>query len=121
MFSGASEFRQPHRFNFGRIDDGQSTVTLGHEPLTTVIFDYDQPAKFVLDKLRFSYRGDVFKGSGFLEWNPAKGFQIDALLDKTFAPMDTLRMTGQIFIETKGDTFPIWLHVRNHLTQALNP
>jgi hypothetical protein len=35
----------------------------------TMIFDYDQPAKFALDKLRFSYRGEVFKGSGFLEWN----------------------------------------------------
>ena len=78
------------------------------------MIDYSKPAKFVLDGVRFRYRGGCFKGSGFLEWDPAKGFRIDALLDKSFAPVDAFKTLGQIIINTKEDTFIIWLNVRGH-------
>jgi hypothetical protein len=76
------------------------------------MIDYDKSAKFVLDGVRFSYRGEIYKGQGFLEWDPAKGFHIDALLDKSFAPVDAFKTLGQIIVNTKEDTFKIWLNVR---------
>ncbi len=78
------------------------------------MIDYSKPAKFVLDGVRFRYRGESFKGSGFLDWNPTTGFHIDALLDKDFAPLDSLKTVGQIIVNTKEDTFTIWLNVRGH-------
>jgi len=79
-----------------------------------MVMDYDNPAKFVLDGVHFSYRGEMFKGTGFLEWDPVKGFHIDALLDKNFAPVDAFKTMGQILVNTKEDTFSIWLNVRGH-------
>jgi hypothetical protein len=77
-------------------------------------FEYTKPIKFALDELKFSYRGEIFKGNGFLEWNPVKGFHIDALLDKAFAPVNTFKTTGQILVNDKNDAFPIWLHIKNY-------
>lgn len=76
--------------------------------------EYNDPAKFVLDGVRFSYRGEIYKGKGFLEWDPKTGFRIDALLDKNFAPVDAFKTLGQIIVNTKEDTFTIWLDVRGH-------
>lgn len=78
------------------------------------MIDYTKPVKFVLDGVRFSYRGVIYKGQGFLEWDPVKGFRIDALLDKNFAPVDSFKTIGQIIVNTKEDTFAIWLNVRGH-------
>lgn len=49
-----------------------------------------------------------------MEWNPESGFQIDALLDKPFAPVDRFKTLGQIIVNTKEDTFSIRLAVRGH-------
>jgi hypothetical protein len=76
--------------------------------------EYDDPAKFVLDGVHFSYRGDNYKGQGFVSWDPKTGFHIDALLDKTFVPVDSFKTLGQIIVNTKEDTFTIWLDVRGH-------
>ncbi len=75
--------------------------------------DYNNPAKYVLDGVRFSYRGESFKGQGFLTWDPKTGFHIDALLDKNFGIKDSLKPVNPIIINTKEDTFPIFLAVRN--------
>jgi hypothetical protein len=84
------------------------------------MIDYTRPADFVLDSLWFSYRGELFKGHGFMEWNPADGFHINALLDKTFAPVDTFKTLGQTIINDKSDAFSIWLRVRG-LGSAIAP
>lgn len=76
------------------------------------MIDYNDPAKFVLDGLWFSYRGEVFKGNGFMKWNPKDGFHIDALLDKNFAPVDSFKTLGQTIINDKNDAFTIWLKIR---------
>jgi len=47
-----------------------------------------------------------------MEWNPTDGFHIDALLDKTFAPIDSFKTLGQTIIKDKSDTFTIWLKIR---------
>jgi hypothetical protein len=73
---------------------------------------YTSQYKFVLDSLWFAYRGEIFKGSGFMEWNPTDGFHIDALLDKIFAPVDSLKTLGQTIINDRNDAFTIWLKVR---------
>ena len=75
--------------------------------------DYNNPAKFVLDGVRFYYRGESFKGQGFLTWDPKTGFHIDALLDKNFGIKDSLKPVSPIIINTKKDTFPIFLNIRN--------
>ena len=77
-------------------------------------FESEKQAKFAIDRLRFTYHGVVFKGNGFLEWNPSTGFHIDALLDRKFSPVDMLSTSGQILINSKPDTFPIWLHLKGH-------
>jgi hypothetical protein len=74
--------------------------------------EYNEQAKFVLDGVRFSHEGQIYKGQGFMEWNPATGFGIDALMDKTFAPVDAFKTLGQIIVNTKEDIFPIWLNKR---------
>ncbi len=75
-------------------------------------FEYDKPAQFVLDSVHFSYRGESYKGQGFLAWDPQKGFHIDALLDKTFAPVNSFKTMGQTIINTKEDTFSLRLDVK---------
>jgi len=47
-----------------------------------------------------------------MEWNPTDGFHLDALLDKTFAPVDSLKTLGQTIIHDRNDAFTIWLKVR---------
>lgn len=76
--------------------------------------EYNDPARFVLEGVRFSCKGDTYKGQGFMEWNPATGFRIDALLDKTFNPVDAFKTLGQIIVNTKEDAFSIRLVVRGH-------
>lgn len=76
------------------------------------MIDYNSPEKFVLDALHFSYRGEIFKGNGFMEWNPIDGFHIDAFLDKKFAPVDRFKTLGQTIINDKSDAFTIWLKIR---------
>jgi hypothetical protein len=76
--------------------------------------EYDDPAKYVLDVVRFSYRGENYRGQGFLAWDPKTGFQLDALLDKNFVPVDSFKTLGQIIVNTKDDTFTLWLDVRGH-------
>lgn len=76
--------------------------------------EYNDSAKFVLDGVRFSHRSKIYKGQGFMEWNPAAGFRIDALMDNTFAPVDAFKTLGQIIVNTKEDVFPIWLNIRGH-------
>jgi hypothetical protein len=73
---------------------------------------YTSEYKFVLDSLWFAYRGEIFKGGGFMEWNPTDGFHIDALLDKNFAPVDSLKTLGQTIINDRNDAFTIWLKIR---------
>ncbi|MDB6066555.1 MAG: hypothetical protein JWR26_2763 [Pedosphaera sp.] len=65
-----------------------------------------------IDRLRFSYGGELFAGQGFMEWNPTDGFHLEALLDKNFAPVDSFKTLGQVIINDKGDAFNIWLKVR---------
>lgn len=74
--------------------------------------EYNDPAKFVLEGVRFSHQGKIYKGQGFMEWNPATGFRIDALMNDTFAPVDAFKTLGQIIVNTKEDVFPIWLNIR---------
>ena len=76
--------------------------------------EFNDSAKFVLDGVRFSHQGKTYKGQGFMEWNPATGFQIDALMDKTFAPVDGFKTLGQIIVNTKEDVFSVWLNIRGH-------
>jgi hypothetical protein len=73
---------------------------------------YTSQYKFVLDSLWFAYRGEIFKGSGFMEWNPTDGFHIDALLDKDFVPVDPFKTLGKIIINDRNDAFTIWLKIR---------
>jgi hypothetical protein len=84
------------------------------------MIDYSKPAKLVLDSLWFTYGADHFKGSGFMEWNPTDGFHIDALLDKSFAPVNRFKTLGQIIINDKKDAFTIRLKVRG-LGSAIAP
>jgi hypothetical protein len=74
--------------------------------------EYNNSVKFVLEVVRFSHQGKTYKGQGFMEWSPATGFRIDALMDKTFAPVDAFKTLGQIIVNTKDDTFSIWLAIR---------
>ena len=74
---------------------------------------YTSQYKFVLDSLWFAHRGEIFKGSGFMEWNPTDGFHIDALLDKVFAPVDPFKTLGEIIINDRNDAFTVWLNVRD--------
>jgi hypothetical protein len=82
--------------------------------LKIMAIEYSDPTKFVLDGVRFSFQGKTYKGQGFMEWNPATGFRIDALLDKTFAPLDAFKTLGQIIVNTKEDIFSIRLAIRGH-------
>jgi hypothetical protein len=81
---------------------------------------YTSQYKFVLDSLWFAYRGEIFKGSGSMEWNPTDGFHIDALLDKDFAPVHSFKTLGQTIINDRSDAFTIWLEVRG-LGAAIAP
>src|SRR5271169_4263324 len=81
---------------------------------------YTSQYKFVLDSLWFAYRGEIFKGRGFMEWNAEDGFHIDALLDKDFAPVDSFKTLGQTIINDKADAFTIWLRIRG-LGRAIVP
>lgn len=49
-----------------------------------------------------------------MDWNPTSGFHIDALMDKTFNPVDAFKTLGQIIVNTKEDVFPIRLNIRGH-------
>lgn len=84
------------------------------------MIDYAHPANFALDDLWFSYRGELFKGQGFMEWNPTEGFRINALLDKNFAPIDLFKTLGQTILNDKIDTFSIWLRIKG-LGSAIAP
>ena len=81
---------------------------------------YTSQYKFVLDSLWFAHRGEIFKGRGFMEWNPTDGFHIDALLDKDFAPVHSFKTLGQMIINDRNDAFTIWLEVRG-LGAAIAP
>jgi len=49
-----------------------------------------------------------------MEWNPTTGFEIDAFLDKTFAPVDGFGTVGQTILNDRSDTFVIRLGLRNY-------
>jgi hypothetical protein len=84
------------------------------------MIEYAKPYKFVLDNLWFSYQNEIYKGHGFMEWNPTDGFQIDATLDKIFAPVNSFKTLGQSIINDKNDAFTIWLKIRG-LGSAIAP
>lgn len=76
------------------------------------MIEYENPANFVLDSVRFSYKGQIFRGNGFMEWHPSEGFKINALLDKNFAPVDSFGTVGQTILNDRDDAFSIRLSIR---------
>jgi hypothetical protein len=66
-----------------------------------IAIEYSNPARFVLDGVRFSYPGNSHERQSFMEWNPTTGFRIDFLLDKTFAPLDAVKTLGRIIVNTR--------------------
>jgi hypothetical protein len=75
-------------------------------------FNYDEPAKFVLDRVHFLSRGDAYSGQGFMEWKPESGFHIDVLLNKPFGRTDVFKTAGLTFVHAKEDFIQIKMAIR---------
>lgn len=74
---------------------------------------YFRKSDQVLDEVSFRYLGGLYQGRGILRWDPAKGFDLDALVERSGPPVPSPVKFFELRLATGQDWTSLRLKIRH--------